>query len=143
MNSTERVAAILRIQGSTYPEIAALLRITENEARRAVLRAVQEATMPDPNPDPNHPEFWLEVLRKWKQDYDKRNSYVQGAKNSGVSVTDIARILDVSRDTVYRWLEEVPEPVPCPGYPLHVHNPAPEPAGATVARILKKEGQTE
>lgn len=149
---TDKVAAILRIMGNTYPEIASLMNMTENEASAAVWRGVYKADIENPEkPKPREetrvreltyedkPEHWLEVLVNWQTHFLRRNELVRNAKNAGVTVIHIAQALGVSRDTVYRWLEEGPDisfrkkvavgcavlhtdsegnQLPCPGYPL-------------------------
>lgn len=150
---TDKVAAILRIMGNTYPEVAALMNMTVDEARAAVWRGVHKANIENPEQMmpreaiqvakeltyEEKPEYWKYVLEKWKQENDKRNELIRKAKDFGVTITDIAAILDVSRDTIYRWIDEVPNPsatpslsigcavlhqdgegntIPCPGYPL-------------------------
>lgn len=48
---TNRVALILRTQGTTYAEIASLLNITEEEAKQAVVEGVREAQIEQPSLD--------------------------------------------------------------------------------------------
>lgn len=115
---TARVAAILRIMGNTYSEVAALMKLTEDEARAAVWRGVHEANIENPEQmKPREevrvartyedtPEYWLEVLIRWKIENSKRNELIRKAKKAGITITNIATALDVSRDTIYRWLEE-------------------------------------
>lgn len=120
---TDKVAAILRIMGNTYPEIAALMNMTVDEARAAVWRGVYKADIENPEQiKPREgiqvarelayeekPEYWLTVLTNWQAQFVRRNELVRSAKKAGVTIADIARALDVTRDTIYRWLEEVQE----------------------------------
>lgn len=105
-----RVALILRSQGVTYLEIGNLLRISTEDARKAVWEGMRAANVEKAEEailGASEPTI-LDQLSAWRDNYDNRGNLVRKAKSQNVSVTLIAKTMGVTRGMIYRWMSEEP-----------------------------------
>ena len=114
--NTNRVAAILRIQGNTYRVIADLLKVTPQEAREAVQAGIEAACIGSYPCGECGAEISL-VNNEWKHDDSKLDKLHKAEETTPDSYLSKMKNEDI-----------------------RVHNPKPEPADELIKRQAEKLG---